>query len=150
MSPKMISDPNASKPVDWVDDATIPDETKTKPDGWDDVPKEIPDPNAVKPDDWNDEDDGEFELSTITNPDYKGEWTPPLIPNPNYIGVWTPSQVENPEYVEDEKAGTIGMFGAIGLEVWQFSAGIEFDNIILNSLEQNEKRTNFEIMITGT
>tara|TARA_A100001015_G_scaffold270846_1_gene323838 strand:+ start:7258 stop:8217 length:960 start_codon:yes stop_codon:yes gene_type:complete len=134
--PKMIPDPNTSKPLDWVDEPTIPDETKTKPDDWDVVPKEIPDPNAKKPDDWNDDDDGEFEPSTIPNPDYKGEWTQPLIPNPNYIGEWVAPLVENPEYIEDENAGTIGMFGAIGLEVWHFSAGVEFDNIVLKSLEE--------------
>jgi calnexin len=73
--PEVIDDPDDKKPVDWVDDAkipdpaavkpedwdenqprTIPDPAAVKPEGWDEsAPLDIPDPNAIKPEDWDDE-----------------------------------------------------------------------------------------------
>ena len=49
--PEKIVDPEASKPVEWLDDE----------------PSYIPDPHAEKPDDWD--------------VDLDGEWEPPLIGN---------------------------------------------------------------------
>lgn len=38
LPPKMIKDPEAKKPEDWVDEAKIPDPTDVKPEGWEDIP----------------------------------------------------------------------------------------------------------------
>lgn len=46
LAPKMIKDPNAKKPEDWVDAETIADPTDVKPADWDSIPKQIPDPDA--------------------------------------------------------------------------------------------------------
>ncbi|EEB10533.1 Calreticulin precursor, putative [Pediculus humanus corporis] len=83
LPPKKIKDPNAKKPEDWDDRATIDDPNDSKPDDWD-KPEHIPDPDAVKPEDWDDEMDGEWEPPQIDNPDYKGEWKPKQIDNPDY------------------------------------------------------------------
>ncbi|CAI9271396.1 unnamed protein product [Lactuca saligna] len=40
--------------------------------GYDDIPKEISDPDAKK--DWDDEEDGEWTVPNIPNPEYKGPW----------------------------------------------------------------------------
>merc|ERR1712209_371878 len=64
LPPKMIKDPEASKPEDW------------------DQPEHIADPDATKPEDWDDEMDGEWEPPMIDNPEYKGEWKPRQIDNP--------------------------------------------------------------------
>merc|ERR1712157_77820 len=61
LAPKMIKDPDAKKPEDWVDDAKMID------------------PESKKPDDWDDEDDGEWEAPMIDNPDFHGEWKPNMI-----------------------------------------------------------------------
>lgn len=85
LPPKKIKDPEAKKPEDWDDRATIPDPDDTKPEDWD-KPEHIPDPDATKPDDWDDEMDGEWEPPMIDNPEYKGEWKPKQIDNPAYKG----------------------------------------------------------------
>merc|ERR1712177_148641 len=74
LEPRMIKDPEQSKPDDWVDDAKMDDPEDEKPEGWDDIPKQIDDPEAEKPEDWDDEADGEWEPPMIDNPEYKGEW----------------------------------------------------------------------------
>ena len=86
--PKMIDDPEDSKPEDWVDEKQIPDpnakkpddwdedapmeildEEATKPEGWlDDEPEEIEDPEAEEPEDWDEEEDGEYEAPLVPNP----------------------------------------------------------------------------------
>lgn len=43
---KKIQDPEAKKPVDWVDEAEIDDPTDVKPEGYDDIPEFIPDPGT--------------------------------------------------------------------------------------------------------
>lgn len=73
-------DPEAKKPEDWDERATIPDPDDKKPDDWE-KPEHIPDPDAAKPDDWDDEMDG--------------EWEPPMIDNPEYKGIWAPKQVRD-------------------------------------------------------
>merc|ERR1719331_1508627 len=121
--PKDITDPDDSKPKDWVDAAKIDDPEASKPDDWDeDAPREIddasatmpagwledeplliPDPSAEAPDDWDDEEDGEWEAPEIANPKCDkapgcGVWTPPKVDNPDYKGKWYPPQVDNPAY----------------------------------------------------
>jgi hypothetical protein len=129
-----ISNPNAHKPHDWVDDAYIPDPTAVKPSDWPDdtiekyitdstdtmpsgwlpeEPDEIPDPEADRPDEWCDEDDGEWEAPTIPNPictdiaDGCGAWKPRKILNPAYKGPWQAPLVDNPKYVGEWVPGKI-------------------------------------------
>jgi len=120
--PKEISDPNDSKPSDWVDESKIPTPGAAKPDDWDeDAPMQIPDPLKTKPDDWLDDapemvpdesasmpgdwdlaEDGDWEAPLIPNPDCKahgcGEWKAPTIANPQYKGKWFSPKIDNPEY----------------------------------------------------
>jgi len=120
--PELIDDPTDLKPVDWVDEAKIPDPEATKPEDWDEsaprqirdpdakkptgwldeAPLQIPDPAAVKPEDWDDELDGEYEAPLISNPACEqvgcGVWEPPMINNPEYKGKWSPPLIDNPVY----------------------------------------------------
>lgn len=121
--PKEITDPNDTKPADWVEDAKIPDPDATKPDDWnEDAPYEIideqatmpddwaenepefvPDPAAVKPEDWDDEEDGDWIAPTIANPKCVelsgcGPWKKPTVPNPEYKGKWRAPLIDNPAY----------------------------------------------------
>lgn len=133
LPPKMIKDPEQSKPTDWVDEAMIDDPEDVKPAGWDEIPKMIPDPEAEKPTDWEDEDDGEWESPMIENPEYKGKWKANKIANPDYVGQWEHPEVANPDYDEAEVA-TLGQYdniGFVGFEIWQVKAGSIFDNIIV-------------------
>ncbi|KAF3920838.1 Calnexin [Orbilia brochopaga] len=120
---KEISDPDDSKPDDWVDEAMIPDEDATKPEDWDedapyeivddeatkpedwleDEPSEVADPEAEKPEGWVDEEDGDWIAPTIPNPKCAeasgcGKWEKPMKPNPAYKGKWTRPQIANPAY----------------------------------------------------
>lgn len=132
LEPKMINDPDASKPSDWVDDKEIPDPEDVKPSGWDDIPAMIPDPEAEQPDDWDEEEDGEYEIPTIPNPEYKGEWKPKMITNPDYVGEWEHPQVENPDYVEDDTVYNVCKpCSHIGMELWQVKAGSIFDDMLV-------------------
>lgn len=54
LPPKKIKDPEAKKPEDWDERATIPDPDDKKPEDWD-KPETIPDPEATRPEDWDDE-----------------------------------------------------------------------------------------------
>jgi len=121
--PQEISDPDDTKPDDWVDEAMIPDADATKPDDWDeDAPSEIideeavkpedwldqeptviPDPEAEKPEGWVDDEDGDWEAPTIPNPKCGdasgcGKWEKPTIANPDYKGKWVRPMIENPAY----------------------------------------------------
>jgi len=78
LPPKKIKDPEAKKPEDWDDRATIDDPTDTKPEDWE-QPEHIADPDATKPEDWDDEMDGEWEAPMIDNPAFKGEWKPKQV-----------------------------------------------------------------------
>ncbi|KAF6728655.1 Calreticulin [Oryzias melastigma] len=100
LPPKKIKDPDAKKPSDWDDRATIDDPSDTKPEDWD-QPETIPDPDAKKPDDWDEDMDGEWEPPMITNPEFKGDWKPKQISNPDYKGAWVHPEVDNPEYAPD-------------------------------------------------
>lgn len=139
LPPKLIKDPEASKPEDWDDRAKIPDPTDTKPEGWDDVSEFIPDPEASKPEDWDDDMDGEWEAPAIVNPEYKGPWKARMIDNPNYKGIWVHPEIENPEYVYDPKIYVYNDIGAVGFDLWQVKSGTIFDNIIVTSSLEEAK-----------
>jgi len=131
LPPKKIKDPNAKKPADWVDEATIDDPEDKKPEGWEDIPEKIADPEAEKPEDWDDEADGEWEPPLIGNPEYKGEWKAKKIPNPAYKGKWVHPEIDNPDFVEDSDVYAYDDISYVGFELWQVKAGSIFDNIIL-------------------
>ncbi|XP_055385220.1 calreticulin [Condylostylus longicornis] len=130
LPPKKIKDPEAKKPEDWDERATIPDPDDKKPEDWD-KPEHIPDPEAVKPEDWDDEMDGEWEPAMIDNPEYKGEWTPKQIDNPNYKGVWQHPEIDNPEYTPDSNLYLRKELCTIGFDLWQVKSGTIFDNILI-------------------
>jgi len=134
LKPKEIEDPEQSKPADWVEDPEIPDPNDKKPEDWD-KPQHIPDPDATKPADWDDEMDGEWEPSSIDNPEYKGDWAPKNIPNPAYKGPWVHPKIPNPEYVPDETLYKYDDIAAIGLDLWQVKSGSIFDNIFVGDDE---------------
>lgn len=127
---KKIKDPEAKKPEDWDERATIPDPNDTKPADWD-KPEHIPDPDATKPDDWDDEMDGEWEPPMIDNPEYKGEWSPKQIDNPAYKGVWKHPEIDNPEYSPDSSLYLREEICTVGLDLWQVKSGTIFDNFLL-------------------
>jgi len=140
LKPKMIKDPAASKPSDWVDAAQIPDPEDVKPAGYDDVPAKIPDANAKKPEDWDDEEDGEWEAPQIDNPAYKGAWKAKMIANPAYKGVWVHPEIANPDFVDDKDIYHVCKgCKSIGFELWQVKSGTIFDDIIVtDSLAEAE------------
>jgi len=132
LPPKTIKDPADVKPADWVDEAEMDDPADSKPAGWDDIPAKIPDPDAKKPEDWDDEEDGEWEVPTIDNPEYKGVWKAKRISNPAYKGAWVQKDIPNPEYAEDSSIYNVCKpCGAVGFELWQVKAGSLFDDIIV-------------------
>jgi len=131
LEPKLINDPDQSKPADWVDEAQIDDPEDKKPEGWDDIPATIVDPEATKPEDWDDELDGEWEAPTISNPAFKGQWRAKRIDNPAYKGPWVHPQITNPAYAPDDNLYSFPSFGAVGIEIWQVKAGTIFDNILV-------------------
>ncbi|CAG9327034.1 unnamed protein product [Blepharisma stoltei] len=135
---KEIKDPSAKKPEDWVDEPTLPDPEDKKPEGWDDIPELISDPSASKPEDWEDK-DGEWKAPMIPNPDYKGEWRPKMIPNPGYKGPWTAPLIPNPDYVEEPNLHAFGTYGGVGIELWQVTSGMIFDNIIITDSVEEAK-----------
>lgn len=130
LPPKKIKDPEAKKPEDWDERATIPDPDDKKPEDWD-QPEHIPDPDAVKPEDWDDEMDGEWEPPMIDNPEYKGEWKPKQIDNPSYKGVWKHPEIDNPEYSADNELYLREEVCAVGLDLWQVKSGTIFDNFLI-------------------
>lgn len=130
LPPKKIKDPEAKKPEDWDDRATIPDPDDKKPEDWD-KPEHIPDPEATKPDDWDDEMDGEWEPPQIDNPEYKGEWSPKQIDNPAYKGPWVHPEIDNPEYTPDPDLYKQKEICAVGFDLWQVKSGTIFDNVLV-------------------
>lgn len=131
LEPKMIKDPEQSKPADWVDTAKIDDPKDVKPEGYDDIPAEIVDPEAEKPDDWDEADDGEWEAPTIPNPEFKGPWKAKKIDNPDYKGPWVHPEIPNPAYKEDSEIYKYTDNAFVGFDLWQVKAGTIFDNIIV-------------------
>jgi len=130
LPPKKIKDPEAKKPEDWDERATIPDPDDKKPEDWD-KPEHIPDPDATKPDDWDDEMDGEWEPPMIDNPEYKGEWAPKQIDNPAYKGTWKHPEIDNPEYSADKNLYLQNEVCGIGLDLWQVKSGTIFSNFLV-------------------
>jgi len=150
-----IPDLTATKPNEWDENqpARIIDEDAVIPHDWlENEPEEIPDPSQEKPVDWNDEEDGEFIAATIPNPKcsdvsgcgkwerptkpnplYKGKWKAPLIPNPEYKGPLLPRKIPNPNYYEDKHPHNFKSMVGVGIEVWQMSKGIMFDNILITT-----------------
>lgn len=133
--PREISDPEASKPDDWVDEAFFDDPESIKPEGYDDISPEIPDPDASKPEDWDDDEDGEWEPPMIDNPEYLGPWDPDQIRNPDYKGEWEHPMISNPDFVPNDSLYAVCSEEApcthIGFELWQVKAGTLFDDIIV-------------------
>ncbi|CAG8495332.1 5612_t:CDS:2 [Ambispora leptoticha] len=141
-TPKLIDDPEAKKPDDWVDTATIEDSTDKKPDDWVDGPELIDDPDATKPEDWDDEMNGDWEPPQIANPEYKGVWKPRHIPNPDYKGEWKAPLIPNPDYKEDPLLHAFNT-AYIGFDLWQVKSGTIFDNILItDDTEYAEKFAN--------
>lgn len=139
LPPKTIQDPSASKPADWVEEATIDDVTDVKPAGYDDIPEFIPDPSAKKPEDWDDDMDGEWESPSIPNPEFLGPWTPKKVANPLYKGEWEHPTIDNPEYKVDNEIYAYD-FGNVGIDVWQVKSGTIFDNILItDDVEEAQK-----------
>lgn len=132
LEPKMIKDPEASIPEDWVNEKMMDDPTDEKPADWDSIPKKIADPEAVEPEDWDEEEDGAYEIPMIPNPEYKGEWAPARIENPDYKGPWEHPLVENPEFKEDPTLYAYTS-GAVGIDIWQVKSGTVFDDILITS-----------------
>jgi len=130
LPPKKIKDPEAKKPEDWDDRATIDDPEDTKPEDWE-QPETVADPDAKKPEDWDDEMDGEWEPPMIDNPAYKGEWKPKQIDNPAYKGPWIHPEIDNPEYTADSEIYRYPSIGGIGIDIWQVKSGTIFDNILI-------------------
>jgi len=136
---KEIKDPEAKKPEDWDDRATIPDPEDEKPEDWE-KPEHIADPEATKPEDWDDEMDGEWEPPMIDNPEYKGEWKPKEIDNPAYKGVWVHPMIPNPEYAADDKLYLRNEMSVIGLDLWQVKSGTIFDNFLVTDDVEEAKK----------
>lgn len=141
LPPKMIKDPEASKPEDWDDRAKIDDPEDSKPEDWD-QPEHIADPEATKPEDWDDEMDGEWEPPMIDNPEYKGEWKPRQIDNPEYKGKWVHPEIDNPEYDAEEgkKLGKYDEICKFGFDLWQVKSGTIFDNILITDDPEEAKK----------
>ena len=139
LPPKKIKDPDAKKPEDWDDRATIADPEDTKPEDWE-KPEHIPDPDATKPEDWDDEMDGEWEPPMIDNPEYKGEWKPKQIDNPDYKGPWIHPEIDNPAYNPDPELFKKENICIVGLDLWQVKSGTIFDNfLITDDIEEAKK-----------
>jgi len=138
LEPKMIKDPEQSKPEDWVDDDMMADPEDIKPEGYDAIEEQIVDPDAEKPDDWDDEMDGEWEAPMVDNPEYKGEWNAKMIENPEYKGEWEHPEIDNPDFVSDDSIYAYE-HGHVGIDIWQVKSGTIFDNIIMtDSIEEAE------------
>jgi len=131
LPPKMIKDPSASKPKDWVDQERIDDPTDVKPADYDSTPKQIADPDAEKPEDWDDDADGKWEPPMIDNPEFKGDWKPKQIANPAYKGKWVHPEISNPDFYEDKEVYAFDSLGYVGFELWQVKAGSLFDDILV-------------------
>ncbi|XP_065339862.1 calreticulin isoform X1 [Cloeon dipterum] len=139
LPPKKIKDPEAKKPEDWDERATIDDPNDTKPEDWE-KPEHIPDPEAKKPEDWDDEMDGEWEPPMIDNPEYKGEWKPKQIDNPAYKGVWVHPEIDNPEYKPDANLYKRDEICGIGFDLWQVKSGTIFDNVLITDDPEYAKK----------
>lgn len=118
--PKIIDDPNDTKPADFDDKEMIVDKSVKKPKDWDqpefivnpakitppptwllNEPDRIPDPTLTKPPEWDEEFFGKWEAPLIENPKCRlgcGYYTPPMMKNPEYKGRWKAPKIKNPGY----------------------------------------------------
>ena len=88
---------------------------------------------------WDDEEDGEWDVPKIENPNFKGPWLPRKIPNPDYKGTWKARIVPNPDFSDDPDLYKYSDIGYVGFDVWQVKGGTIFDNIIItDSLKEAE------------
>jgi len=135
LEPKMIKDPSARKPADWVDESEIDDPDDKKPEDFPD--RYMIDPNAKMPKDWNEAEDGLWDPPRIWNDKYTGEWKPRRIRNPLYKGEWPHPMIPNPNYEKDDTLYHCKHIGGVGIEVWQVTSGTFFDNIFVgDSVEE--------------
>ena len=134
--PRVIDDPEDTKPADWVDAEMMDDPSDVKPADWDAEPEKISDPEAKKPAHWDDEEDGAWEAPLLQNPKYRGEWKAKRVKNPAYKGKWAPRKIANPNYTPDEQLYLARKpLAAVGFDLWQVKSGSIFDNIILSDSE---------------
>jgi len=145
LPPKKVKDPEAKKPEDWDDRATIDDSSDSKPEDWD-QPEHIADPEAAKPEDWDDEMDGEWEAPQIDNPSFKGEWKPKQMDNPAYKGAWIHPEIDNPEYKPDSEIYRYPAICGVGLDLWQVKAGTLFDNVLITDTPSEAEATRTRIL----
>jgi calreticulin len=104
--PKMMKDPAASVPADWVYASHIEDDEDEQPDDYDEAAN------------------GAYVKKTIVNPAYKGEWVHPLVANPNYSAKLA---------ADESLTKNVGVFDVarVGFELWQVKSGSVFDNILV-------------------
>ncbi|XP_047326722.1 calreticulin-like [Impatiens glandulifera] len=140
LPPRQIKDPNSKKPEDWDDNEFIADPEDKKPEGYDDIPKEVVDPEAKKPEDWDEEEDGEWTVPTIPNPDYTGPWEAKQIKNPNYKGKWKTPKIDNPDFKEDPDLYVYPKLSHVGIELWQVKSGTLFDNVLITDEPEYAKK----------
>lgn len=89
-------------------------------------------PSRRKPEDWDDEEDGEWEVPQIDNPEFKGAWKAKKVANPDYKGPWVQKKIANPEFKNDTALYNVcAPCSAVGFELWQVKAGSIFDDIIV-------------------
>lgn len=133
LQPRTLEDPTDVKPKGWVDVATMPDPSASKPDDWDESqPKEIDDMTAEKPDTWENERDGEWQRPKVANPKYRGKWQRPHIRNPDYKGPYIPRRIPNHDYIPDENLYQLSApIRYVGVEVWQVESGSIYDDIMI-------------------
>lgn len=139
---ELVPDPEKLKPVDWVDEPTIPDPRDKKPPNFDDYPPRfMPNPKASKPKDWNDDANGVWEHPLIENHEWE-PWEPIHMINPDYIGPWVQPMIKNPKYVYDDRMFNVCSVNCtrIGFELWQVRAGVVFDDIIVTDDLEEAKR----------
>ncbi|RHY29207.1 hypothetical protein DYB32_005340 [Aphanomyces invadans] len=130
--PKEIDDPTDIKPTTWEETEFIADPAASKPADWDeDAPRTIPNLSITKPEDWNDDVRGPWRQPMMTNPEYRGKWVAPMIENPDYVGEWEPRKIPNPDYFDDAHPARMDPIGAVAVEVWSMSEGIQVDNLWL-------------------
>lgn len=133
---KLIQDPNAVKPHDWVDAPRMLDPNQVDPNPpntW----STYRDPNDIKPvgagPGWK--------PKTIPNPLYI-PYDAIYIPNPDFIGFWEPEMIPNPSYIDLKKDATLGLLEDsvwLGIEVWQVKSGTIFNHfVVTDSVEEAE------------
>lgn len=129
--PRLIPDPEATKPADWDEREKIVDPEDTKPEDWDaKYPRMIPDATAEQPADWNEAANGVWTAPLVKNPGFR-EWSPREIDNSAYKGKWSAPIIQNPEYKTDASLAVYDSLAHVAFDLWQVKAGSIFDNILV-------------------